>query len=275
MASVVLSSVRAASACGRNWAMQETPFPDINRLLESLLSRIRRILREKLVGLYLYGSLTTGDFDPESSDIDLLAATSSDVGDTESDALSAMHRDLGREHPTWENRVEVAYLSVAALRTFRSERSPMAVISPGEPFHMTEAGREWLMNWYVVREKGVALFGPPAEALIAPITRAEFAECVRDYAAELGDRIRDVPDRKYQAYAILTMCRALHLHRTGEQASKRQAALWAQEELPQWSVLIQSALAWREAWREQHADHAVTQAETIRFVSFVRDKVLA
>jgi len=255
--------------------MQETPHADINRLLESLLSRMRHIFQEKLVGLYLYGSLTTDDFDPESSDIDLLAATSSDVSDTEFDALRAMHLDFARDNPGWEDRVEVAYLSVTALRTFRSERSPIAVISPGEPFHMTEAGRDWLMNWYVVREKGVALFGPPAEALIAPITWEEFAECVRDYAAEWGDRITDVRERKGQAYAILTMCRALHLHRTGETASKRQAALWAQEELPQWSGLIQSALAWREAWREEQVDHAATHAETIRFVTFVRDEILA
>src|SRR3990172_11921883 len=255
--------------------MQETPYADINRLLESLLSRIRHVLQERLVGLYVYGSLTTGDFDPGSSDIDLLAATASDVSDTEFDALRAMHLEFARDNPAWEDRIEVAYLSASALKTFRTERSPMAGISPGEPFHMTEAGSEWLMNWYVVREKGVALFGPPAEALVAPISREEFAGCVRDYVAEWGDRIRDVRDRKGQAYAILTMCRALHLHRTAEQASKRQAALWAQEELPQWSGLIQSALVWREAWREQQVDHATTRAETIRFVNFVRDQILA
>jgi predicted nucleotidyltransferase len=255
--------------------MQETPFPDINWLLESLLSRMRHILQERLVGLYLYGSLTTGDFDPASSDIDLLALTSTDVSGAEFEALRAMHLEFARENPGWEDRVEVAYLSATALRTFRSERSPIAVISPGEPFHLTEAGREWLMNWYVVRENGMALFGPAAEALIDPITREEFVECVRGYVAELSERIKGTPDRKGQAYAILTMCRALHLHRTGETASKGQAAAWAQEELPQWSGLIQSALAWREAWREQQVDHATSHAETIRFVSFVRAEIMA
>jgi predicted nucleotidyltransferase len=257
------------------WAMRETPRADINSLLESLLSRMRHIFQEKLVGLYLYGSLTTGDFDPESSDIDLLAAISSDVSDTEIDALRAMHLDFARDNPGWDDRIDVQYLSVAALRTFRTQRSPIAIISAGEPFHMTEAGKEWLMNWYVVREQGVALFGPPAKALIAPISRDEFAGCIRDYAVEVADRMKGVPDRKGQAYAILTMCRALYVHRIGGQASKRQAALWAQEELPQWAGLIQSAVAWREAWREQQVDHAATRAETIRFVNFVRDQILA
>ena len=258
----------------REPAMPATPYANVNELLASLLSRTRDVLQEKLAGLYLYGSLTTGDFDPQSSDIDLLAALSSDVSATESEGLRAMHQKFARENPAWEDRIEVAYLSVAALRTFRSERSPMAVISPGEPFHVTNAGKEWLMNWYVVREKGVALFGPPPQALIAPVTRQEFTECVRGYVAEWGDRVKGTLARKEQAYAILTMCRALHLHRTGEAASKRQAALWAQEELLQWSGLIRAALAWREAWREERVDHAATHAESVRFVTFVRDLVL-
>ena len=161
MASVVLLSVHAASECGLNLGhARETPRADINSLMESLLSRMRHIFQEKLVGLYLYGSLTTGDFDPESSDIDLLAATSSDVSDTEFDALRAMHLGFAQDNPVWDDRIDVQYLSVAALRTFRTQRSPIAIISTGEPFHMTEAGREWLLNWYVVRKEGVALFGP-------------------------------------------------------------------------------------------------------------------
>ena len=255
--------------------MQETPYADINNLLASLLSRIRHILQAKLVGLYLYGSLTTGDFEPDSSDIDLLAATSSDVSDAEFDALRAMHLGFAQDNPVWDDRIDVQYLSVTALRTFRTQRSPIAIISTGEPFHMTEAGKEWLLNWYAVREEGVALFGPPAEALIGPITWEEYAACVRDYALKLADRTKGVADRKGQAYAILSMCRALHVHRIGERVSKRQASLWAREELPQWADLIQSALAWREAWREQQVDHDATRAETIRFVNFVRAQILA
>ncbi len=255
--------------------MQETSRSEINALLDSLLSHLRLIFQEELVGLYLYGSLTTGDFDPEISDIDLLAATSSGVSDREFEALRAMHRDFVSDNPAWEDRVEVAYLSVTALRTFRSETSQIAVISPGEPFHMKEAGKDYLQNWYAVRESGVALFGPPAKAIIAPITDHEFVQAVRDYASWMGEAAKGKRHRKDQAYAILTMCRALHVHRNGRQVSKRQAAQWAQEQTPEWSWLIQSALAWRKAWREDSVDHAATYADTVRFVKFVRDQILA
>ena len=67
--------------------MYRTQYPEINRLLDSLLSRMRYILREKLVGLYLYGSLATGDFEPGVSDIDLLAVTSTDASYAEIEDL--------------------------------------------------------------------------------------------------------------------------------------------------------------------------------------------
>ncbi|HEY6540678.1 MAG TPA: aminoglycoside adenylyltransferase domain-containing protein, partial [Ktedonobacteraceae bacterium] len=81
-------------------------------------------------------------------------------------------------------------------------------------------------------------------------------------------------NRKGQAYAILTMCRALYTSRNGEQVSKKQAALWAQEQLPEWSQLIGNALVWREASKDEQADDDATFAETKRFVDVVRDLIL-
>ncbi len=256
-------------------ATRETPYPDINRLLDSLHFQMRQILPKKLVGLYLYGSLTMGDFDLESSDIDLLAALSSDVDETEFDDLREMHRDFAQVHKDWDDRVEVAYLSVTALKTFKAQSSKIAIISPGEPFHLKEAGKDWLMNWYLVRERGVALFGPSPKAIIEPITQEEFVQAVRKYATAWGEWLNHTQERKSQAYAILTMCRALYVHKNGKQVSKRQAALWAQKELPEWSGLIQRALVWREAGRQEQVDHASTYPETLQFVNFVGDQIVA
>jgi hypothetical protein len=71
-----------------------TPCVDINQLLELLLSGMQKILGGKLVGLYLNGSLVIGDFDPNISDIDLVAALSSDIDDKEFEELQKMHTDM-------------------------------------------------------------------------------------------------------------------------------------------------------------------------------------
>ena len=67
--------------------MQITPYPEIEKLLSDLLYQMQRILAKNLIGSYLYGSLVTGDFDLEVSDIDLLAATSFDIDDKEFERL--------------------------------------------------------------------------------------------------------------------------------------------------------------------------------------------
>jgi hypothetical protein len=252
--------------------MQPTPYADVNALLESLRSHLQRIFQEKLVGLYLYGSLTAGDFDPGISDVDLLAVTSTDVTGAEFEALRAMHGDIDCSNPEWDDRIEVVYLSSMALSNFRLATGPI-VISPGEPFHVREDEPllEWLELWYIIRETGVTLFGPSPDTIIPPIAKAEFVQWVRKYAASMGTGFNRLQDRKNQAYAILTMCRALYTFRSGgEQISKRQAALWAQRELPEWAWLIWNALAWREAWREEGVDHQATYGETVRFIAVVK-----
>jgi hypothetical protein len=254
--------------------MQPTPYPYVNDLLATLLSQMQAILGGKLVGLYLSGSLVIGDFDGDVSDIDLLAAISSDLNEADFAALQAMHDGLAAANPAWKDRIEVAYLSLHGLKTFRTERSPIGIISPGEPFHIIEAGEDWVVNWYIVRAHGQTLFGPPPAAIIDPISMAEFMQTVKDHIFMWRDWIADTYGRGSQAYAILTLCRGLYTLKHGEQVSKRQAALWAKTELPQWAALIDNALLWRQAqWNQEGVDHAATLPETRRFVEYVVDLV--
>ncbi len=253
--------------------MEVTPYPDIDKLLSSLLYQMQQILDKNLIGLYLYGSLVTGDFDEEISDVDLLAATASDIDAQEFDQLQKMHNDFVSHHPQWDNRIEIAYLSVVALKTFRSRVSKIAIISPGEPFHVKEAGKDWLINWWVIREQGVPLFGPSPTTLIDPISKAEFLQAVPAQAQAWGEWVNHMHHRKSQAYAILTLCRALYAYKNGEQVSKKQAARWTQAHLPPWASLIQTALAWRNDRGEEEVDHEASFPETVRFVHFVIEQI--
>lgn len=250
--------------------------PHITDLLNEILERMQSVLGDTLVGLYLHGSVATGDFEPESSDVDLLAAIRQDLNEAQFNALQTMHLDVVAKYPFWDNRIEIAYVSLDALKVFKTQRHKLGIISPGEPFHIVDAGKEWLMNWYMVQEQGVTLFGPPPQTIIYPISKDEFVQSIRDSVAAW--RTYDVysetvSHRGAQAYAILTVCRGLYTHRYGEQVSKRQAAEWAQQELPEWASLIQNALIWRRDWRDENIDHAATLDETRRFVDFVINKV--
>ncbi len=130
------------------------------------------------------------------------------------------------------------------------------------------------MNWYVVRENGLTLFGPPPQMIIAPISRDEFVDVIRWHLRWWRERIDEMQRRPAQAYAILTLCRGLYAVTNGEQVSKRQAALWAREALPKWATTIDNALRWRASGREISGGDEATFPETKRFVLFVIDRIL-
>lgn len=253
--------------------MKPTPYEDINQLLDELLKNVQEIFGEKLVGLYLYGSLVWGDFDHNISDIDLLAALTFDVTEEDVQRLKKMHADFANLHKKWADRIEVQYLSLHALKTFKSEESLVACISPGEPFHTKMIGRHWLMNWYMVQEKGITLFGPSPSTIIDPISKEDFIQSVKEHAANWTEWVKDMKNKKAQAYAILTLCRAFYAYKNGEQTSKKQAANWVMKELPECSDLIQNALSWREKQRSKNEDGKSTYPETEKFVNFIVEKI--
>jgi predicted nucleotidyltransferase len=249
---------------------EPTPYDDINRLLFELLQDVQTILGARLAGLYLYGSLVWGDFDPDISDVDLLAVMTEDIRQQDFERLDRMHQELVRRFGRLDGRIEIAYMSLAALRTFKTQRSPIAIISPGEPFHIKDAGHDWLINWYLIRERGRIIFGPDPRTIIAPITKAEFIQAVKQQALDWRDWVRQIgTTRTSQGYTILTMCRALCAYRTGEQVSKKKAALWAMREMPDRADQIRNALMWREHYRENNVEDQAAYRETVEFVERV------
>ncbi len=255
--------------------MSITMYPDIDEILAQLLSEMQAVLGQKLLGLYLYGSLVSGDFDHDISDLDMLAVIASNLDEQAAAALQHMHEDFARRHPQWENRIEVQYFSTKGLKTFRTQASKMGNISPGEPFHIIDSGIEWLMNWYFVREHDVVLFGPSSRQFIPPISKQEYLQAVQDHARQWTEYVKNTNTSWYgQSYAVLTLCRALYSYTNGEQASKKKAAAWAAQQLPEWTSLIQNALRWRKHWKPEQSSPEATYPETERFVDLVIGRIL-
>lgn len=255
--------------------MRPTSYPHVNSSLNELFLRIRKVLGDKLVGLYLGGSLVLGDFDEQISDIDLVATLSSDITDTELNELREMHADFIGEHNEWQDRIEVCYISTDALQTVKSAASQIVNISPGEPIHRLELRKEWIMNWYLAREYSTALFGPPPKSIIEPISKEEYIQSIKDHMKSWDAWAKNMRDRYAQvAYVILTMCRALYAYKNGDQVSKIRAARWAERQMPEWSELIENALVWRKTKNEEPVDDATYRSMAL-FVKVVRDQILS
>lgn len=238
-------------------------------LFEEILAALKQVLGGKLRGFYLYGSLVCGGFVDGTSDMDFFALLADELSAAEFAALDEAHSAFIAAHPEWENGLEIAYASQAALASFRERSSPIAVISPGEPFNLHEAGKDWAINWYLLRTQGRRLYGLPREQAFPEISQAQFIEDVRAQALEWGTWVEKTRDAlHYQSYAALTLSRALYSITHGQQPGKQEAAEWLAEAYPQWAALIEWALAMRVA-EVAEGDAAESYARVRAFVDFV------
>lgn len=251
-----------------------TKYAAVNNVLDFLLEHIRVLLAEKVCGIYLYGSLVSGDFDENISDIDLMVAINDPLTNHELETLKQMHENCANQFLNWYDRIEVAYITTEGLRTFRDKASLIAIISPGEPFHTKTAGLDWLINWYQIRGQSKVLFGPEPSSIIEPISKEEYVKAVSDQLREWEQWVETSHTKGFQAYAILTMCRGMYAIRFGKQVSKLKAASWAEEQYPEWAELIQTAIKWRSnQLKDGQTEDSEAHLVTVKFVRHIVEDI--
>jgi aminoglycoside adenylyltransferase-like protein/nucleotidyltransferase-like protein len=233
-----------------------TPYAEVNAVLRLLLQEVRAVLGPELIGMYCYGSLSLGDFEPGSSDIDFLAVTDRELPEETLRALEAMHARIAASGLQWADKLEGSYIPRAALRRYDPARNRHPSIGADWAFGVRAHDASWVIERQIVRERGVALSGPPPETLIDPVLPDDLRAAVREALTGFWRAQLDGPEpewlrtREYQAFAILTMCRALYTLAHGAVVSKPAAAAWARERLPPpWPTLIAKALIWRHDTR--------------------------
>jgi aminoglycoside adenylyltransferase-like protein/nucleotidyltransferase-like protein len=245
-----------------------TPWPEVDRAVERLLDGVVEAVGGDLVGLYLGGSLGLGDFDPASSDVDVLVATARALPTAAVEGLRRLHGALHAEGG-WAARLEVVYLPLATLRRFDPEDTARYPVGASErEFTLGRQGPTWVLDRWMVREHGLVVTGPDPRDLIDPIGPDELRAAVRASLAGLWARVGEdagwLRPRNDQAFAVLSMCRDLYVLERGMVASKPAAAAWASRRLgPPWPAMIEQALAWRSDRRvdDRHLP------ETLAFVA--------
>lgn len=253
-----------------------TPFEAVNVLLVELRWRAYDILTDQWVGMYLFGSLTSGDFDRDS-DIDVLIVTSGELGDAAFAALRAMHAHLSTLDPVWGLQLELSYIPRGDLRRY----DPAQAVHPhldrgvGEVLHQKQHSTSWVVQRRVLRERGIVIDGAALETLIDPVSgddlRRAMIALVDEWAEEVYHDPGPLRRRGEQSYTALSMCRMLYTLEFGEVLSKRAAATWAQATLdPRWRPLLD------RAWigRSQPDTNAEPDdiAKTVALVRYVHER---
>jgi len=242
-----------------------TPWLEVNGVVEGLREGLGDTLGEELVGLYVSGSLALGGFDPPSSDIDVLVATAGMLDEAAVQRLAAVHATL-RTTGGWAARLEVVYLPVATLGRYDpSDQTSYPIAASGRTFAVGRQSPTWVLDRWVAREHGLVVAGPRPSTLIDPIGPQALQAAVRKlllsfWAGQLeGPAPAWLRPRSDQAFAVLSMCRALYCLEYGKVISKPAAAAWASQRLgPPWPELVDQALGWRADQRPDDDSLAAT-----------------
>ena len=261
--------------------MRPEPIPDLARsVVDRYLDLADHHLPERLVGLYLVGSIALGDFAPGRSDVDFVAVLDDPASDATIDALETVHAavDAFGDLP----KLDGFYVSHSAFAGEPESANPVAFhvdnrfVGSGECFELNP------VTWATLSRHGVAVRGAPATSLGISVTHERLARwCAANlrsywtgYAARTRDLIAavepgsDIPAEligDLLAWAVTGPPRLHHTIVTGEIASKSGATRWALDVYADgWHDLLEAALR-----VTRHDLSAATVAAALRVPDFV------
>jgi len=247
---------------------------DLSDLFQAMAADFPAIVRENLVGIYLWGSLTYDAFDETCSDVDCIVVIRRDLDDREFSELDEWFKNAAKQN-RWLKRIEMRFVIDNEFLD-KTSRCCGFYHYTGKLVRHGSDGNPII--WMNIGQAGITLYGKDAK-LIAP---GISDQCLNDalllelnYLKEgLTSRVGDQSDKAfvYNAYAVLTACRILYstYHRT--LVSKDQAYSWAMERVP---VMLRAVVQNAKENRLKNCGLTTTQLEqdAMRFVEFVTAEV--
>jgi predicted nucleotidyltransferase len=210
-----------------------------------LVARLRARLGPELVGVYAGGSFALGDFDAARSDLDVAAVTR---GFLDPEGKRAVVEALRHESlPVPARGLELVVYAERAVRVPTDEAAFELNLNTGAAMPLRvdlEPGgveRFWFpLDRAILAGHGVALHGPPAREVFAPLPRELLLPVVRE---SLEWHLRGGSPG---GDAVLNACRALRWLVEGRWSSKGEAGGWALAHVSD-GELVEAALAARRS----------------------------
>lgn len=101
--------LRGADILPQEMRLPENIPNDLSDLFQVMAADFSAIVRENLVGIYLWGSLTYEAFDETCSDVDCIVVTRRDLDDREFSELDEWFKNAAK-HYRWVKRIEIRFV---------------------------------------------------------------------------------------------------------------------------------------------------------------------
>jgi predicted nucleotidyltransferase len=230
---------------------KEAPTSTI-QILKETLSSVHSILRNDLTGIYLYGSLAMGCFQPKSSDIDLILVIKQELPEEKSKRVLQYLKGTCSK----ERRIE---LSLVTMHALQDPRYPMMVDLHYEHWGNTfekQEDNEILSNLYTTKERGFRVWGEPIDHVFKMIPIQYHVRSVIEDLQHTRKYLREKPEHAgydIATYWILGSCRILALIKEDRVLSKLEGGQWGLTNLPKrYHQLIKLALSYYQGGKNEY-----------------------
>ncbi len=247
-------------------SIEYTPYPLINAYLKEYQKLIVELLGNNLVSVYLTGSLTYGDYNPDRSDIDLHVITKLKIDANDLIKLEQIHKTLEESNPAFKDKVEASYTPTYLFKEILPPKEPRPWYGFGKLYKEAPYGNEWIINNYILQEHGTPLYGESFSDLFSKISIDDVKKaCTKDFYKEWLPKtdkdIASLDDSHIQSYVVLNLCRILYTVRNSKIGSKTTSSNWVKINLfPQYEDLITLAQQWK------YGEDMKAKERVIRFI---------
>lgn len=229
---------------------------------------ILAIVRQGIDGIVLHGSLASGSYVPDRSDIDLLVVLEAPVSASCKRSILSAVAELLAPSPTALDLRFTTRETAARPPRFPTIALEIAAHPPHNTLEIVAdetVDPDLLIEFAVCRDNGRALYGNAPHQMIAPVPHSWLLDVADD---ELVDWQRIDRHGDSATMVTLTACRIWRYANERVFCSKAEAARWALDRAPACSVIA-------EALRSHQGQHAKALDESTlpQLLAHARDAV--
>lgn len=219
---------------------------DTSLYLNKIVDLFRQLFEDRLIGIYLHGSLAMGCFHPDRSDIDFLVILKEKPDEDTYRELARAVLRMADDMPELPD-LEFSVLLESAVKPFTY---PTPFEFHYSPLHREKyrqdanyrcggfADEDLAAHLTIAYYRGIALYGRPLRELYEPVDALHYTSSILN---DVKDAIRDI--LVSPLYMTLNLCRVLYYLKEGAISSKKEGGEWAVQVVPdRYKALIRRCL---------------------------------
>jgi predicted nucleotidyltransferase len=207
---------------------------DLKQFLAVIKTELPRVLGGNCFGIYVYGSLSYGNFGENRSDVDVAVVIKKKLNKVEITKIDNWFKQNKLKASRWHKRAEIDFICLGDLKKIKANTIKTVRLAGGklrEKSKMEGVGLD-LIN---LREQGIVMFGPQPKKIFPKVPKKFLKKALKEKYFHLKRHAFkwEKIDLWNQQFLVSQFCRVLYAIKNNYRAiSKKAATQWAVKNVP-------------------------------------------